>query len=193
MVNRRERKKQQTRQLLVDAAISLFDEKGYEATTTEDISERADVSQRTFFRHFPVKEAVLYADMDDYINETESLVEEAEGDDIVEVVRSVIMKLAENYQTEDGYKMHHARLSHINTAILSHGGVVQTQWINSLTDAIAQKLNVSAYEDMFPGMLASVAVGALWVASTKWVSTEEKHDFVQLVKEAFALVEVKAI
>lgn len=56
---RRERKKQLTRQALIDAAMRLFEEKGYEQTTVVDITEAADVSDRTFFLHFPTKEDVL--------------------------------------------------------------------------------------------------------------------------------------
>ena len=48
----------------MEAAAELFTARGYAATTVDEIAERAGVSPRTFFRHFPDKEEVLFADDD---------------------------------------------------------------------------------------------------------------------------------
>lgn len=58
-LSRRERKKLETRQGLLEAALSLFRDKGYDETTVEEITERADVAKGTFFNYFPSKEALL--------------------------------------------------------------------------------------------------------------------------------------
>jgi AcrR family transcriptional regulator len=47
------------RQRILDAALQLFSEKGYEGTTTREISERAGVNEVTIFRHFGSKEALF--------------------------------------------------------------------------------------------------------------------------------------
>lgn len=58
----RERKKIQTRLAIRRAAFQLFTEQGYANTTVEQIAEAAEVSPRTFYRYFGVKEAVLITD-----------------------------------------------------------------------------------------------------------------------------------
>ncbi|HVT70821.1 MAG TPA: TetR family transcriptional regulator [Trebonia sp.] len=54
--HRRERKKRQTRDALVHAALDLFIAKGYEHTAVREITDAVDVSERTFFRYFANKE-----------------------------------------------------------------------------------------------------------------------------------------
>ncbi len=58
-ISRRERKKLETHQGLLEAALALFREKGFDETTVEEITEHADVAKGTFFNYFPSKEALL--------------------------------------------------------------------------------------------------------------------------------------
>lgn len=55
-------KAERTRTALLRSALELFDERGYEATAVSAIAARAGVTEMTFFRHFPSKDAVLLAD-----------------------------------------------------------------------------------------------------------------------------------
>ncbi|MCZ4587615.1 helix-turn-helix domain containing protein [Rhodococcus opacus] len=52
---RRDRKRLETRERLYESAVELFVERGYDATTMDDIAEKADTARRTAFNHFPTK------------------------------------------------------------------------------------------------------------------------------------------
>jgi AcrR family transcriptional regulator len=52
------------RERLARAAVDLFAEQGYDATTVNEIADRAGLTKTTFFRHFPDKREVLFAGQD---------------------------------------------------------------------------------------------------------------------------------
>ena len=76
-VSRRERKKDETRERIAQVALALFLERGFAATTVDEIAQRADVAKGTFFNHFPRKESVLthFATAD--VDRLEELVDDA--------------------------------------------------------------------------------------------------------------------
>lgn len=57
--NRTERKKEDTRQKIITAALQLFKQYGIDAVTMEQIAETADIARGTLYNHFPVKEAII--------------------------------------------------------------------------------------------------------------------------------------
>jgi AcrR family transcriptional regulator len=60
-VNRIDRRKQEVRDKILGAAFDLFLSKGVSATTLEEICERADVANRTFFNHFATRQDMMRA------------------------------------------------------------------------------------------------------------------------------------
>ena len=58
-LTRRQRRKLEVRNRIVDAARDLFRAQGFSATRVTEICERADVAEKTFFNHFPTKQGVL--------------------------------------------------------------------------------------------------------------------------------------
>jgi AcrR family transcriptional regulator len=56
----RERKKQQTRELIAQTARRLFTERGFDRVTVAEIARAADVSEKTVFNYFPTKEDLVY-------------------------------------------------------------------------------------------------------------------------------------
>ena len=60
----RERKKQQTRQRMIDVALQLFDERGFDRVPVAEVARAAEVSEATVFNYFPTKEDLVYQNME---------------------------------------------------------------------------------------------------------------------------------
>ena len=72
----RERKKQQTRETIAQAALRLFAERGYDETTLAEIAEAADVAPRTIFAYFDSKEDILFSEESGYLDELKRMLDE---------------------------------------------------------------------------------------------------------------------
>ncbi len=86
-VSHREKKKTETRHAISHAAEKLFIEKGYAATTLQDIASEAGVAQRTIFSYFPSKEAIIFDYHQIFLEEFMHFLEESNDDNIFEAIR----------------------------------------------------------------------------------------------------------
>ncbi|MEU0540978.1 TetR family transcriptional regulator [Nocardia sp. NPDC005978] len=75
---------------VVDQALRLFSDKGYEATTVDEIAEAAGISRRTFFRQFRSKEDVVFADHESQLAQAREFLDTAQGDPWDAVCEAVI-------------------------------------------------------------------------------------------------------
>ncbi len=78
-ITRRERKKREATNRIVESASALFAARGYGATTMDDIGERADVSRATVFNYFARKEDIVLAWFTDHRAEFSRLLAERGG------------------------------------------------------------------------------------------------------------------
>lgn len=96
-LSRRERKKQETKAGILKAARHLFEERGFENTSIEEITERADLSKGTFFNYFSNKEGVLTGIAEEEVEDILFLAEEFdEKDSAVNKIRLIIKRLLED-------------------------------------------------------------------------------------------------
>ena len=62
VTNRHELRRRATRDSLREVALAKFVERGFDNVTVAEIAQEVGVTERTFYRHFPTKEAVLFQD-----------------------------------------------------------------------------------------------------------------------------------
>lgn len=84
----------------VAAAFALFDERGYDSTTVDQIAERAGISRSSFFRMFSSKEDVIFPDHDDLHSRIQARLEAAGGDASLVAVSEAARMVLDHFLAE---------------------------------------------------------------------------------------------
>jgi AcrR family transcriptional regulator len=156
----RERKKQRTRQQIIDAAMRLFAERGYHATTIADIAEAAEVAPRTFFSYFPSKEAVVFHDVDRTLDGLASaLRNRLPGETTFDALRRFIDVMFDEPADEDEALLR-KRLCREDEGLSNFQGGVMARVHELLLEAIADDLG-DPKDALRPQLVAAAAVAAL--------------------------------
>jgi AcrR family transcriptional regulator len=92
----RNSKRHVIKESLWHAALELFDARGYDKTTVEEIAERAGISRRTFFRYFSSKDEIVVFATDAYVDLIVQAIRQSAGQGPpLEIVRAAVMCVAE--------------------------------------------------------------------------------------------------
>ena len=184
--NRRERKKQETRAALEQAALRLFAEKGYEHTTVDEIAEAADVAVRTFFRYFSSKQHILFGDVAHRrIAQLQSALEAGGADGrALEVVRDVLAAndLTPEEQAEIGVRM---RLLERDPSLVGMYLMLNHQLRQIVVEFVAGRTGLPP-GDTYPQLVGAAAVASWDVALTAWSASGGTRSLGALRRETFA-------
>lgn len=93
----RDRKRERTRRALHEAAVELFESRGYDATTVADIAAAAEVGTRTFFNYFASKEELLFPEPDERVQAAvQAIATRRSGERPVEVLLRALRAAGDN-------------------------------------------------------------------------------------------------
>lgn len=185
-MSRRERKKRETRRRILDAAIALMSERGYDRVKVEEIAARADVANATFFLHFPTKASLITA-----YNEqvAEKIGERLSGFKLgavekLELLRAIVL---------DEWSRHGDLLRKIvaDAAAQDAGAFVDSSasLITLVTDIVAEgQANGELSRDFDPVVVAQ-SLDAAWRAATlEWAITGDARRVRRANRQALDLI-----
>jgi AcrR family transcriptional regulator len=184
----REHKRALTERAIVDAAMELFVERGFAATTVEDIATAAGVGRRTLFRYFPTKEdIVLDPRRIDRGYAFSALREQRAGKDEVELVMRVLAELQRRafavFRAEHQHALH--RLSHDEPQLAGRSFLMMQAARDVIVEALLPK-RASRKERLRVQLLAMACIVAVDASVTIWVEGGMKEDLAQVLAEATA-------
>jgi AcrR family transcriptional regulator len=157
----RERKKEQTRRAIEDAAFRLFAERGFQATTVADIAEAADVAPRTFFAYFPSKEDVVFADFDATSEALAArLRDRLPGESTFDALRAWLIGLLPDLEADESREALRHRLCSEYESIAAHERHLMARFEAIIAESVAADL-CDAPSDLRPRMIAAAAIAAL--------------------------------
>lgn len=185
----RERKKRQTRSGLEDAALRLFAAHGFDNVTVEDIAAAAEVSARTFFRHFRSKDDVLFRDNEERLARLrDRLTHGPPGENPLTAVRFAVVALAEDYETARDALFVRTRVMAETPSLVGRNLHLQHEWEDVIARAVADRLDVAVDHDLRPRLVAACAMAAFRVASDAWLASGGKSHLPTMVDAAMQLV-----
>jgi AcrR family transcriptional regulator len=157
-LGRRERKKQQTRQSISDAATRLFIERGFDAVGVKEIADTADVSVTTLFKHFPSKEALLFDEDEQQESALVAAVRNRGGRSIPMALRDHFVQAAKGHADHPQFEVFQ-RLVLDTSALREYGHRMWTRHQHALAAAIAEEIGAPA-DDVRCAALARFALEA---------------------------------
>jgi AcrR family transcriptional regulator len=179
----RERKKQRTRRALAGAALQLFTDKGYNATTLDEVADLAEVSKTTFFRFFPAKEAAaIEAEAELWSAYLAGLGDRKLSGEILEVLRQTLaVAVAALEPSWDERFLATRRLVAAEPALLGYLDHYRAGVKNKLIALLAQQLHLDG-EDLRLFVLAELAISAFSVAGRRWVQNGGHGGRIELIR-----------
>ncbi|MBE1876523.1 TetR/AcrR family transcriptional regulator [Myceligenerans pegani] len=170
---------------LQQAAIELFTENGYDATTVADIAARAGVTERTFFRHYGDKREVLFAGQ--YVFESgfvEAIADAPAGTPVMGLASRALdagCRALREARSQEQARARHAIVEH-------HDALREREQLKlaALSRAVAGAMTARGIADLTARLAGDVVVSVFSTAFARWIAPGAPADLIALQRETLA-------
>jgi AcrR family transcriptional regulator len=189
-VSLRERKKAATRIELMNVALRLFEIQGFDNTTVEEIAAAANVAPRTFFRYFPTKVDVLFADHPEEIALVrDTLATRPPDEPVIDAVRRAMLEGIGKAVADPSRFLTRSRLAASVPAAHANSRYLDSKFEDVIAEAVAASRQSDPATDLQARLIARASWGAACAARDIWVASDAKRDPSKLVNQVFDLLE----
>jgi AcrR family transcriptional regulator len=180
----RDRKRAETHARIQNAAMALFFEQGFEATTLDQIAARASVSRRSLFHYFASKEEIVFstkAGLGQLI--ADAVTVRPVDEPLLTMAENALTDMAANFQGPEPRAL--ARLIHDTPALRSGDHAKYEGLERVLAQSLAQRSGRSL-QDAEVQVVATTAIGILRHAIERWLAADDERGPEVWGQEAFA-------
>jgi AcrR family transcriptional regulator len=186
----RERKKERVREQLMEAAFRLFEERGFDATTIDDVVNAVEVSRRTFFRYFKSKEDVLLGWFDRTDEDMRSALEaRPPEEEPFLAMRRALTDVIQRYERNCGRMLALDCLIMATPCVRARKQAMHADWAEQMAATLAKRLGVELDRDLRPRLVANVALSILSSAVQTWRANGGRDSLAKLIEDGFRFVE----
>jgi AcrR family transcriptional regulator len=165
-MNRMGRRKMEVRDRILNAAFDLFLSQGVSATTIEEICERADVANRTFFNHFPTRQDMMRALAESRLLNLHDVVVDRSAEPVPARLVGLFDDIASALvKSSDTYREVIAEMLASSGYAIQRGFALHATFLELVKDGVARG-EVSVSHDV--QTLADIIVGALTGGIVNW-------------------------
>jgi AcrR family transcriptional regulator len=179
------RKKLATKQALALAAVQLAVEHGLENVRVEDITDRVNVSRRTFTNYFTCKEeAIASMSADRFARAAEALRDRPAGEPLAESLAEVFAAEHEIAAQLDRERVVPIRTMMTSPALQGEALKAMVQAEGPLAKAIAERTGADPQGDLYPHVLAAAVMAAVRTATGHWAASDGAVALPDLIRQA---------
>jgi AcrR family transcriptional regulator len=154
----RMRKKQRTWDAIASGGMKLFNEKGFAATTLEQIAEAADVHKQTVLRYFKSKEDIALAYQTRRFEAFKAgLLDPQRRESVIEYWRDHVRRSAEGLIARGGIETH--KFIDTDPRLLAHAVSIERQYQALISEALSREAGVDPSLDVYSIVLSALLVG----------------------------------
>jgi AcrR family transcriptional regulator len=178
------------RERLERAALALFVEHGYDATTVAEIADRAGLTKSTFFRHFTDKREVLFGGQDMLTERfTEAIVTAPPGVTAIDCLAAALAAAAVAFTAE-----RHDLAPQRRAVIAANSELQERELLKRarLAVAMADALRARGADDVAARLAAEVGVLAFSTAYARWAAPDNRQPFTEIAHAALRDLQARA-
>lgn len=169
-------------------ALELFMERGFDATTVDEIARAAGIGRRTFFRYFPSKNDVPWGEFDVMLARMRAHLASLPDDmPLMEQLRRSIIEFNRVPESESEYHRRRMELLLNVPTLLAHSTLRYRAWREVVADHVARRLDLPS-NDLIPQTMGWTCLGVCLAAYEQWLAYGERT-LLELLDEALLMID----